>query len=220
MSARVRPDLRLYLVTDPVMGRDRPLASIVAAAVRGGATLVQLRDKSTSARALLNQALELKALLAAEGISLIVNDRVDVAAAAGVGCHVGQSDLPLAAARRILGPDALLGVSLDHPDQVREIDPSLVDYVAHGPFAPTGTKPDAGAAVGPAGLRATREATGLPLVAIGGIDAGNAAAAIESGADGIAVVSAIMTADEPEASAAELRTAVEGALTRNRMGTR
>ena len=202
-------DPTLYLVTDPELARGRPLADAVAAAVRGGVTLVQLRDKGAGGRALLEQAQMLKAVLDPLHVPLIVNDRVDVAHAAAVGCHVGQSDLPAAAARAILGPDAILGVSLDDVAQLHGVDPELVDYVAYGPFAATATKADAGGPVGAAGLAEVAKLTLLPLVAIGGIHAGNVAAAVRAGADGIAVVSAIMAADDAEAAARELRAAID-----------
>jgi thiamine-phosphate pyrophosphorylase len=206
-----RFDPTLYLVTDPDLARGRRLAEIVAAAARGGVTLVQLRDKHAGGRALLETARALKSVLDALGVALLVNDRVDVAHAAGLGCHVGQSDLPAAAARAILGPDAILGVSLDDPEQARAIDPAQVDYVAHGPFAATATKTDAGGPVGADGLAAVRRLSGLPLIAIGGIDARNAAAAVRAGADGVAVVSAIMAAADPEAASRELRAAIDAA---------
>jgi thiamine-phosphate pyrophosphorylase len=201
----------LYLVTDPELARGRALIDVVAAAVRGGVTLVQLRDKHAGGRALLETARALQAVLDPLRVPLIVNDRVDVAQAAGVGCHVGQLDLPGAAARAILGPDAILGVSLDDPDQAGEIDRDLVDYVAYGPFAATATKSDAGMPLGPDGLAAVRKRTMLPLVAIGGIDAENAAVAVRAGADGIAVVAAIMAADDPEAASRTLRAAIDAA---------
>jgi thiamine-phosphate pyrophosphorylase len=205
-------DPSLYLVTDPALGRGRPLQEIVAAAVRGGVTLVQLRDKQAHGRALLEEARALVALLTPYGVPLIVNDRVDVAVAAGAaGCHVGQSDLPATAARALLGPDALLGVSLDAVEQMSDIDPAVVDYVAHGPVAATATKGDAGGAVGAAGIARVRALSALPLVAIGGLDAGNLGAAIAAGADGIAVVSAIMAASDPEAASRELATAIAAA---------
>jgi thiamine-phosphate pyrophosphorylase len=202
-------DPTLYLVTDPELAPAGALADVVAAAVRGGVTLVQLRDKRADGRALLEQAQMLKAVLDPLRVPLIVNDRVDVAHAAGVGCHVGQSDLPPAAARTILGPDAILGVSLDEAAQVRTVDPALVDYVAYGPFAATATKADAGSPIGAAGLAAVSKLTLLPLIAIGGIDARNVAAAVRAGADGIAVVSAIMAASDPEGAARELRAAID-----------
>jgi thiamine-phosphate pyrophosphorylase len=155
--SRPRFDPSLYLVTDPALGRGRPLLEIVAAAVRGGVTLVQLRDKQAAGRELLAEARALVELLTPLAVPLIVNDRVDVAVAAGAaGCHVGQSDLPAAAARALLGPDALLGVSLDAVEQAVDIDPVMVDYVAHGPFATTATKADAGGAVGGEGIARVR----------------------------------------------------------------
>lgn len=212
--SRPRFDPSLYLVTDPALGRGRPLLEIVAAAVRGGVTLVQLRDKQADGRALLAEARALVELLTPLGVALIVNDRVDVAVAAGAaGCHVGQSDLPAAAARALLGPDALLGVSLDAVEQAVDIDPVMVDYVAHGPFAATATKADAGGAVGGEGIARVRALSRLPLVAIGGLDAGNLGPAITAGADGIAVVSAIMAAPDPAAASRELAAAIAAART-------
>jgi thiamine-phosphate pyrophosphorylase len=204
-------DPTLYLVTDPDLVRGRALTDLVAAAVRGGVTLVQLRDKHATGRALLETARALKAMLDPQGVPLIVNDRADVAHAAGAGCHLGQTDLPAEAARAILGPHAILGVSLDEPDQAGGIDGDLVDYVAYGPFAATTTKEDAGAPVGSEGLAAVRKQTMLPLIAIGGIDARNAADAVRAGADGIAVVSAIMAAADPGAASRALRTAIDAA---------
>jgi thiamine-phosphate pyrophosphorylase len=212
--SRPRFDPSLYLVTDPALGRGRPLLEIVAAAVRGGVTLVQLRDKQADGRALLAEARALVELLTPLGVALIVNDRVDVAVAAGAaGCHVGQSDLPAPAARALLGPDALLGVSLDAVEQAVDIDPVMVDYVAHGPFAATATKADAGGAVGGEGIARVRALSRLPLVAIGGLDAGNLGPAITAGADGIAVVSAIMAAPDPAAASRELAAAIAAART-------
>lgn len=206
-----RFDPTLYLLTDPELARGRGLVDMVAAAVRGGVTLVQLRDKHAGGRALLETARALEAVLDPLGVPLIVNDRADVAHSAGAGCHVGQSDLPAEAVRAILGPSALLGVSLDAPDQLRDVAEGVVDYVAYGPFGATATKADAGKPVGAEGLAAVRKQTMLPLVAIGGIDARNVADAVRAGADGIAVVSAIMAADDPEAASRELRAAIDAA---------
>lgn len=212
MTARPSLDPTLYLVTDPGLCRGRALVEVVAQAVRGGVTLVQLRDKQAAGRALLEQVRELKDALAPLGVPLIVNDRVDVAVAAeAAGCHVGQADLPPREARTLLGPTPLLGLSLDQIEQARVADPGGLDYLAFGPFATTGTKADAGAPIGPAGIAAVRELCPLPLVAIGGIEAPNVGAAIEAGADGVAVVSAIMAAEDPEAAARELRRAIEAA---------
>jgi thiamine-phosphate pyrophosphorylase len=209
---RPRFDPTLYLVTDPELARGRSPIEVVGAAIKGGVTLVQLRDKQADGRALLEQARALKALLDPLGIPLIVNDRVDVAIAAGAaGCHVGQSDLPAEEARAILGEDAILGLSIDRVEEARAADPEYVDYVAHGPFAATATKPDAGPPVDARGIAAVRELSALPLIAIGGIDSGKAAEAIRAGADGIAVVSAIITAPDPEAASRELRSIIDAA---------
>lgn len=205
-------DLSLYLVTDPDLAGDRSLLDVVGQAVAGGVSLVQLRNKTADARDLLEQTLAFKALLAPHGVPLVVNDRVDVAAAAGVGCHIGQTDLPPAAARALLGEKAILGLSIDHPDQAAAADPAVLDYVAHGPFAATGTKLDAGQPVGIEGIKHVRELTALPLVAIGGIDVTNAAAAVRAGADGVAVVSGLIAAADPKAAAETLRASVLRAL--------
>ena len=205
---RRRFDPTLYLVTDPELSRGRVLADVVATAVIGGVTLVQLRDKGADGRALLETARALKAVLDPQGVPLLVNDRADVAYAAGAGCHVGQTDLPPAAVRAILGPDALVGVSLEAVEQAHSVD-SVVDYVAYGPFGATATKGDAGAPIGADGLAAVRRQTMLPLIAIGGIDAHNVAAAVRAGADGIAVVRAIMATADPERASRELRATID-----------
>ncbi len=205
-------DLRLYLVTDPDLTGERSLLDVVDEASAKGVGLVQLRDKGAEARDLLALAEALKALLAPKNVPLVINDRVDVAAAAGVGCHIGQSDLPPAAAREILGQEAIIGLSLDQVEQTGAADPACLDYVAHGPFAATGTKADAGKPVGIEGIERVRALTSLPLVAIGGIDATNAADAINAGADGVAVVSAILAARDPGAAAAVLIDVVTRAI--------
>ena len=211
-SLRAKLDPTLYLVTDPDLSGGRRLADVVAAAVHGGVTLVQMRDKKAEGRALLEQARALKALLDPLGVPLLINDRIDIALAAGAaGCHVGQTDLPAEAARALLGPDAILGASLDAIEQARVADPEYLDYVAFGPFAATATKGDAGAPIGAAGLAAVRELTALPLVAIGGVHEGNLGDAIRAGADGIAVISAIMAAADPAAASRRLRTAIDAA---------
>jgi thiamine-phosphate pyrophosphorylase len=211
-SLRAKLDPTLYLVTDPELGGGRRVVDVVAAAIHGGVTLVQMRDKKAEGRALLEQAQALKALLDPLGVPLLINDRIDIALAAGAaGCHVGQTDLPAEAARALLGPAAILGASLDAIEQARAADPEYLDYVAFGPFAATATKGDAGAPIGAAGLAAVRELTALPLVAIGGVNEGNLGDAIRAGADGIAVVSAIMAAPDPKVAARDLRATIEAA---------
>lgn len=197
-------DLSLYLVTDHRLPFAR-MRETVRAAVAGGVRIVQLRDPDVGGRDLLERARALKADLDPLGIPLIVNDRVDVAHAAGAaGVHVGQSDLPPEAARAILGPSAIVGLSITDAVQVGAVDPSVVDYLGIGPVFATGTKPDAAPALGLEGTRVAAAATRLPSVAIGGIDLANAPAVMATGVVGLSVVSAISAAPDPEAAAAAL----------------
>jgi thiamine-phosphate pyrophosphorylase len=210
---KARFDLSLCLVTDPAMTFRRGLVETVAAAVDGGVTLVQLRDKDAPARALIEAGRALKALLAPRGIPLIVNDRVDVAHAIGAdGVHVGQCDLPPAAARAILGPHAIIGLSISREEELVTVDAAAVNYVGLGPIFPTGTKSDAAPALGDAGFASLRRRLACPVVAIGGITEGNAGRAVAAGADGIAVVSAICAAADPSAAARRLRVMMDTAL--------
>jgi thiamine-phosphate pyrophosphorylase len=197
--------LRLYLVTDEALSRGRPLEQIVDAAVRGGATCVQLREKTLGTGAFVERARALKRLLAPAGVPLVINDRVDVALACGAdGVHLGQGDLPVDDARRLLPPQAFVGWSVETPDDVRRAASLPLDYLGVSPVFATTTKRDAAAPWGLAGLRAARAATALPLVAIGGVCAANVDAVLIAGADGVAVVGAICSADDPEAAAREL----------------
>ncbi len=205
-------DLTLYLVAGSQDCAGRDLEAVVAAAVRGGVTLVQLREKSLPHGAIVESARRLKALLQPAGVPLLVNDHLDVALAAEAdGLHLGQEDLDAAAARAALGPGKILGLSAGDAEEARRVDPSLADYVGIGPAYATGSKADAGAAIGLAGLRDLRARLDLPLVAIGGINAENAAEVMTSGVQGVAVVSAICAAEDPEAAARALRRAVGAA---------
>lgn len=193
--------LRLCLVTDRNLSRGRPLTEIVAAAVRGGATMVQLREKDADTRAFVEAARALKTMLVEAGVAFIVNDRVDVALAVDAdGVHVGQSDMRVEDVRRLLGPDRIVGLSIDGVDQIRHADAECADYFGVGPVHAQSTKADAAPPLGVAGLRAARALTTKPIVAIGGITPENAAAALAAGAQGLAVVSAIVAADDPEAA--------------------
>jgi len=208
-----RFDLTLYLVTDPRLTAARGLAATVEAAVAGGATLVQLRDPDAHGRALVEQARVLKALLSPLGVPLIINDRVDVAVAAGAdGVHLGQDDLTVADARALLGADAIVGLSVGNPREYAASALHGVDYLGVGPVRATGTKGDAGAAIGAAGIAAVRALTGLPIVGIGGVAADVAGEVIRAGANGVAVVSAICAATDPKAAAADLRRVIAAAL--------
>ncbi|OJH33740.1 thiamine phosphate synthase [Cystobacter ferrugineus] len=209
MTRRV-PDLSVYLVTDRLLSRGRELVDVVLAAVRGGATLVQLRDKDAPARETLALGRALLERLRPLGVPLIVNDRVDLALALGAdGVHVGQGDLPPEVARRLLGPDALVGLSITGAEDLPTLDPAVVDYAGVGPIFPTGSKPDATPALGLEELGRLRRLLPVPVVAIGGISAANAAAVIAAGADGVSVVSAICSADDCEVAASALARAVQ-----------
>jgi thiamine-phosphate pyrophosphorylase len=207
-------DLRLYLVTDPVLAGGRGVVDTVKAAIEGGVTMVQLRDPKASTRAFVAEARMLKSILAPRGIPLLINDRVDVALAAGAdGVHVGQSDMDPADVRRLVGPKMIIGLSVGSPAEFAASAGSFgaVDYFGTGPVKATATKSDAGTAIGTAGLAAVVGMTDLPVVAIGGIGLGDVAGVFAAGAKGIAVVSAIMAAADPGAAARDLRNAVEAA---------
>lgn len=210
MSAR-KLDFSLYLVTDRRLAGDRPLAEIVSGAVAGGVTIVQLREKDCSSRQYFELAVEIKKLLP-PGIPLIINDRLDVALAAGAdGVHLGQNDLPAETARKHLGPAAIIGLSVENLEQLKQAISLPVDYLAISPVFPTPTKTDTGPAWGLEGLIMARRLTEKALVAIGGINEGNAAEVIAAGADGVAVVSAICAAADPEAAARRLRKLIDRA---------
>jgi thiamine-phosphate pyrophosphorylase len=200
--------LRLHLVTDSALCGPRGLEAVVEAAVRGGVTCVQLREKSLDTRAFVERARALKALLQGTGVPLLINDRLDVALACGAdGVHVGQSDMCPADVRRWM-PQALLGLSIESPDQLAAAEHEPVDYYGVSPVFATATKPDAAPALGLDGLRALRARTHRPLVAIGGIQLSNAAEVVAAGADGLAVVSALCAAADPADVARRFRAAM------------
>ena len=209
-------DPTLYLVTDTRLCRPRPVADVVRAAVAGGVTAVQVRDKEASRRELLELTRAVRTAVADRpGVAVVVNDAVDVALIAGAdGVHVGQEDLPVLEVRRIVGPDLVVGLSVESADDLAaalRLPSGTVDVVGLSPVWATPTKPEAGPGLG---LEAVRElaqaahAGGLLAVAIGGIDAGRAAAVADTGVDGICVVSDICAADDPETSARLLRSAL------------
>ncbi len=205
-------DLSVYLVTDPALTAAKGLAATVAEAVEGGATLVQLRDKEGSTRALIDAANALMSLLKSRGVKLIINDRIDVALAIGAdGVHLGQDDMPVAAARRLLGPRAIIGISISEMAHVPTADPAVVDYAGIGHVFPTRTKAKLGPALGIDGFRALRERVAMPVVAIGGIEPDTTGPVIAAGADGVAIVSGIVAAPNPKAAATQYALAVAAA---------
>lgn len=210
--SRPTPDWRLCVITDRRAAGDRSPVELTRAAIRGGATLIQLRDKHASARELLALGQALLAVTRPAGVSLIVNDRLDLALALDAdGVHVGQEDLPAATVRRLLGPHRLLGVSAATPEEARAAERDGADYLGVGDLFGTPSKPDAGAPIGLAGLRAVTAVTRLPVLGIGGITSATAGAVIAAGAAGIAVISAVMGAPDPEAAARALRAIIDAA---------
>jgi thiamine-phosphate pyrophosphorylase len=209
-------DPTLYLVTDTELCRPRSVADVVRAAVAGGVTAVQVRDKTASRRELYALTLAVRAALAdAPGVAVIVNDAVDVALLAGAdGVHVGQDDLPPAQVRALIGPELLLGLSIGSAADLRsalELPAGVVDVVGLSPVWATPTKPDAGPELGLAGvaaLAAGARTAGLLSVAIGGLSATNAADVWAAGVDGICVVSEICAAADPAQAARRLRAAL------------
>jgi len=199
MPERISPGLwRLYVITDPKASRGRSHLQVAEAAIAGGADVLQLRDKEAESGRLFREALRLRKLTRDAGIPFIVNDRLDIALAADAdGVHVGQADLPASVVRRILGPVRILGVSVETPEEAIHAEKDGADYLGVGPvFEARGTKPDAGRPLGVDRIARIRERCGLPIVAIGGINAENARTVREAGADAAAVVSAIVSADD------------------------
>ena len=213
MSRRPACDLSLYLVVGPDDAPRHSLVDLVVDAVAGGVTMVQLRRKDNAGRAFLEQARVLVQVLRPLHVPLIVNDRVDVALAAGAdGVHVGQEDMPAADARRLMGDGAFIGLSITSLEEAGALDGDVVDYVGVGPVFATPTKPDAATPLGIDGTRdVCRALPGVPSVAIGGVSSANAAEVLATGVHGLAVVSAICGAHHPRAAAAELAELVRAA---------
>jgi thiamine-phosphate pyrophosphorylase len=210
-------DVRLYALVDPARAGGHPLAELARLLADGGATLMQLRDKQSDTRAMVEEARAIKSALAPYRVPLIVNDRVDVALAASAdGVHVGQDDMAVADARRLLGPGAIVGLSIKTPAQAEAAPLDLLDYVGIGGVFATTSKDNPDPPIGVAGLARIvgvfrRRAEKLPLCAIAGIDATNAGAAVAAGADGVAVISALSLAASPPDAARELRAIVDAA---------
>ena len=205
-------DYSLYLVTDRALARGRASVEIVREAVAGGATCVQLREKNCGTREFLEEARAFQAALRGTGVPLVVNDRVDVALAVDAdGVHLGQQDMALADARRLGPPGWIIGVSAECVEDAIRAEREGADYIGVSPVFATPTKIDTARPLGLEGLRQMRAAVKIPLVAIGGIHAGNAREVIRAGADGLAVVSAIVSADSPREAARQLRREIEAA---------
>lgn len=200
-----RSNLLLYLVTDRPLSLGRPIEEIVIEAVAGGVTMVQLREKEAPTGEFVALAKSLKALLAPLGVPLIINDRVDVALAADAdGVHIGQSDMSYEDARRLLGGDKIIGLSVENFDDLAVANTLDVDYVGISPVYGTPTKSDTAEPFGLEGLRKAVAMSVHPTVAIGGMNASTIGEVMAAGTDGVAVVSAICSAPSPRKAAQEL----------------
>ena len=189
--------LLLYLVTDPVLCGSRGLEETSRLALKAGVTALQLRDKAASARSLMQSAEVLKRLCSLHEALFLVNDRVDIALACMAdGVHLGQDDIPVRVARKLLGPDVIIGVSARSEAEAIDAWKGGADYIAANMIFSTATKTNLGKPLGLQAVRTLKDATPLPLVAIGGIDSSNVKLVRKAGADGIAVVSAIMAAED------------------------
>lgn len=189
---KAQPDYSIYLVTDDGCLQGRALIDCVREALEGGVTLVQYRAKTASSAEMYNEALQLKALCDSFKVPLIINDRLDIAMAVGAaGVHLGQDDLPCAAARKILGADYIIGVSAHNPAEAKAALHSGADYLGCGAVFGTATKADV-KKLGTDGLAAICKAKGLPVVGIGGVTADNYREVRAAGADGAAIVSGIL----------------------------
>ena len=196
----------LYVVTDRELSKGRSDAEVARMAYEGGADVVQLRMKNADGREMLEQANLIRQYADEMCKLFIVDDRVDIAMASGAdGVHLGQSDMPLEAARRLMGDDAIIGISVDNVEEAVAAQEGGADYVGVGAVFQTSTKPDAQQGVGLGAVFEVRQAVNIPVVAIGGINRGNIQDVIRAGADAAAVVSAVVAQDDVGAAAHELR---------------
>ena len=196
----------LYVVTDRGLSKGRSDAEVARMAYEGGADVVQLRMKNADGREMLEQANLIRQYADEMCKLFIVDDRVDIAMASGAdGVHLGQSDMPLEAARRLMGDDAIIGISVDNVEEAIAAQEGGADYVGVGAVFQTSTKPDAQQGVGLGAVFEVRQAVDIPVVAIGGINRGNIQDVIRAGADAAAVVSAVVAQDDVGAAAHELR---------------
>ncbi|MFQ6039347.1 MAG: thiamine phosphate synthase [Candidatus Poribacteria bacterium] len=192
----------LYVITDRELSKGRLITEIIAGAIAGGASIIQLRDKESTTKKLIRDAFALRELTKEKDAIFIVNDRVDVALAVGAdGVHLGQDDFPVKLARKLIGTDKIIGVSVGNVEEAIQAVKDSADYVSIGSIFPTQTKPDAGDAVGTQIITAIKKYVNVPLVAIGGITEDNIAQVAKAGADCAAVISAVVGADDVEDAA-------------------
>jgi len=201
----VKIDYSLYLVTDRDLSLGRDIVEVVGRAAAGGVTVVQLREKEATTREFLTIGEKIIELLKEKKIPLIINDRIDIALALDAeGVHLGNNDMPIEIARKILGDKKIIGLSAECVEDAIEADKKGADYIGVSPVYTTPTKPELETGLGIKGLREIRKVTKVPLVAIGGMKAANCREIIENGADGIAVVSGICSAPDPGEASKEI----------------
>lgn len=200
-------DYSLYLVTDRSILKGEDIFSATEKALRGGVTLVQLREKEISSLDFYNLALKMKDLVNSYNVPLIINDRLDIALAVDAdGLHIGQEDLPLTIARRLLGPSKILGYSVSNIEEAIFGEENGADYLGAGPVYPTGSKSDAGNPIGAEGLQKIKERVSIPVVGIGGIGTGNITEVKRTGIDGVSLISAILGSKDIEGTSRALIT--------------
>lgn len=212
---RLNDALALYVLTDRLLSRGLSEQDVARHAIAGGATAIQLRWKEGPLREAVAIARDLKTICAEHDVLFVVNDRLDLAMTVGAdGCHLGEDDIPLPEARKLVGDSMILGYSPADLSEVPMAVEAGADYLGVGPVYGSSTKGDAGEAVGVERMRAVRDLTDLPFVGIGGINAENAVPVIEAGADGVAVISSVVAQDDIAAAARALREQVDAALSR------
>ncbi|MBI5166898.1 MAG: thiamine phosphate synthase [candidate division NC10 bacterium] len=205
-------DLSLYVITDSRLFQGRSHIEIARAAIAGGATAIQFREKGMSTRQMIDIAREIRALTLGTGVTYIVNDRVDVALGVDAdGVHVGQDDMPASLARRLIGKERILGVSASNLEEALKAEREGADYIGVGSIYSTASKPDAGLPVGLGVLAEIARRVSIPVIAIGGIKEENVGEVIKGGARGVAVISAVVLAPDMEEATRRLRQRIEEA---------
>ncbi len=206
MYDKKKVDYSLYLVTDRDLSLGRSNLEVIQAAVRGGVTLVQLREKEATTKEFYQEGLKIRAYLKARDIPLIINDRIDMALALDAeGVHLGQEDMPIDAARKILGPQKIIGASVFTPEEAKIAEALGADYLGLSPIFVTETKPELIQHLGIKGIPLLKEAVKIPVVGIGSMSESNAYEAVKAGLDGVAVVSAICSREDPRAAAEAIK---------------
>jgi thiamine-phosphate pyrophosphorylase len=209
MYEKQKVDYSLYFVTDRALSLGRSNLEVIKAAVQGGVTLVQLREKEASTQEFYQQGLRIKDYLEGARIPLIINDRIDIVLALDAdGVHLGQEDMPVDVAREILGPHKIIGASASTTDEAVAAESMGADYLGLSPIFVTTTKPELVAAIGMKGISFLKRAVKIPIVGIGSMNQSNAYQAVKMGLDGVAVVSAICSQEDPKTAAAAIKSEV------------